>query len=935
MSIRKIGSYLILIVILTSFLPFHAVYAVPGLAQSTEDQFIQNLINNMDPDEKVGQLFLLSFQETDVGEDSQIYDLITNHHIGGVVLLRSNDNFTDEALVQQTHTMISAMQTNEWNDSQESFTDLSTRLVVKNNHIPLFVGISQEGNSYPYDNIINGVTQLPNQMAIGATWNLNNAQAVGKIMGQELSQMGFNLYFGPSLDVLDLPYVEGGDDLGTRTFGGDPYWVGQMGKAYVTGLHSGSNNKMAVIAKHFPGRGSSDRLPEEEVATVRKSLEQLKQIELAPFFTVTENSPGQMDTIDGLLMSHIRYQGFQGNIRATTRPVSFDQAAQEQLMSLPELRSWRNEGGVVISDNLGSLAVRKFFDPTGENFDPRQIARNAFLSGNDLLYFDLYVDTHDLDPYSTILRVLESFSLKYREDTAFAQKVDASLYRILKLKYRMYPNFDLDEILTDPDNLENIGNQQEIGSTIANEAAVLMSPDVQELSAIMPLPPQQNESIIFFTDQLSSQQCSTCSEQSVFSTNALRNAVLRLYGPEAGELVSASQMSSFSFELLNEYLTDPESNPTLDSTLRNANWVVFLFLKPNTETPKSMAMLNMLSTRTDLLENKKVIAFGFDSPYYLDATDISKLTAYYVLFSKTTTFVEAAARILFQEQNTMGALPVSVPGIGYNLIEATSPDPNQIIPVFFEFPFSTETNATGTPQARLIPEFELGETVAIRTGVIYDHNRNPVPDGTVVRFLFSSEGSGTSPQQMETTTINGIGRIAYRVQSTGIIDIRVTSDPALNSQVLNIEVPETEGAEATIVVLQTQQPTETDAPPTPTATIEPTAIPVINQDQMDVKPDVLDWVFMVIVIGLSTLAIFFGFKNQIPIRWVLRWALLALNGGVLAFTIISIQIALNAPWLEQIKTADMIAITFAGVLFGWLVGWAWYASNQWKVNRQR
>jgi hypothetical protein len=92
---------------------------------------------------------------------------------------------------------------------------------------------------------------------------------------------------------------------------------------------------------------------------------------------------------------------------------------------------------------------------------------------------------------------------------------------------------------------------------------------------------------------------------------------------------------------------------------------------------------------------------------------------------------------------------------------------------------------------------------------------------------------------------------------------------------------------------------------------------------------------MVIVIGLSTLAIFFGFKNQIPIRWVLRWALLALNGGVLAFTIISIQIALNAPWLEQIKTADMIAITFAGVLFGWLVGWAWYASNQWKVNRQR
>ncbi len=935
MSIRKIGSLLILMILLASFLPFHVVSALPGLVQSTEDQFIQNLINNMTPDEKVGQLFLLSFQGVDVGEESQIYDLITNHHIGGVVLSRSNDNFTDEALVQQTQAMISSMQTLEWNDAQQSFTDPSTRLIINDNHIPLFVGISQEGNSFPNDNLINGVTQLPNQMAIGATWNLNNAQDVGRIMGQELSLMGFNLYFGPSLDVLDLPYVEGGDDLGTRTFGGDPYWVGQMGKAYVTGLHSGSNNKMAVIAKHFPGRGSSDRLPEEEVATVRKSLEQLKQIELAPFFTVTANQPGQIDTIDGLLMSHIRYQGFQGNIRATTRPVSFDQAAQEQLMSLPEFRSWRNDGGVVISDNLGSLAVRKFFDPSGDNFDPRQIARNAFLSGNDLLYFDLYVDTHDLDPYSTILRVLESFSLKYREDTAFAQKVDASLKRILKLKYRMYPEFDLEEIITNPDNLDAIGNQQQIGSEIANEAAVLMSPDVQELSAILPIPPQRNESIVFFTDQRNSQQCSTCSEQSVFSTNALRNAVLRLYGPDAGELVSANQMASFSFEVLNEYLNEPDSNPTLDSTLRNANWVVFLFLKPDAETPKSMAMLNMLSNRTDLLTSKKVIAFGFDSPYYLDATDISKLTAYYVLFSKTTSFVEAAARILFQEQNTIGALPVSVPGIGYNLIEATSPDPNQIIPVFFEFPYSSATETTGIPQSNQIPEYELGETVAIRTGVIYDHNRNPVPDGTVVRFLFSSEGSGASPQQMETTTLNGIGRISYRVQSTGIIDIRATSDPALNSQVLNIEVPETEGAAATIVVLQTQQPVETEPPPTPTATVEPTSIPDIDPEQIVVKPDVLDWLIMLFIIGVGSAVIFFGFRNQIPIRWVLRWALLALNGGVLAFTFISIQIALKAQWLAEFKTADILAITFAGVLFGWLVGWAWYASNQWKVNQKR
>ena len=44
---------------------------------------------------------------------------------------------------------------------------------------------------------------------------------------------------------------------------------------------------MAVIVKHFPGLGGSDRPIEEEVATIRKSLDELQQVDLAPFFTVT------------------------------------------------------------------------------------------------------------------------------------------------------------------------------------------------------------------------------------------------------------------------------------------------------------------------------------------------------------------------------------------------------------------------------------------------------------------------------------------------------------------------------------------------------------------------------------------------------------------------------------------------------------------------
>ena len=59
-------------------------------------------------------------------------------------------------------------------------------------------------------------------------------------MGQELAALGFNLYLGLSLDVLTLPNTNLNADLNTRVFGGDPYWVGEMGRAYISGLHGGS-----------------------------------------------------------------------------------------------------------------------------------------------------------------------------------------------------------------------------------------------------------------------------------------------------------------------------------------------------------------------------------------------------------------------------------------------------------------------------------------------------------------------------------------------------------------------------------------------------------------------------------------------------------------------------------------------------------------------
>jgi beta-N-acetylhexosaminidase len=453
---------------------------IPAHAQTpTPPPGVSLILNSMTPEERVGQLFLVTFIGTDTSETSQIYSLVTQYHVGGVVLLAGNDNFAAPPdTVAQAHSLVNGIQQLEWDVSRNSVTGEMGEAGVNSVYVPLFVGIDQEGNGYPTDQILSGLTPLPSEMAIGATWNTELTRRVGEVRGSELAALGFNLYLGPSLDVLEVPAArEAGSDLGTRVFGGDPFWVGEMGRAYIAGLHSGSDNRLQVIAKHFPGVGGSDRLPEEEVSTVRKSLEQLKQIELAPFFAVTGNAGSPESTVDGLLVSHIRYQGFQGNIRATTRPISFDPQALSQILALPQFSTWQSAGGLIVSEDLGTRAVSEFYATGGGQFSARIAARDAFLAGNDMLYLGNIISKDFSDTFTTTTRVIEFFTQKYREDPAFAQRVDASVARILAVKLGMYETLTLSNVIVPASRLANVGSATETTFEVARSSATLISPD--------------------------------------------------------------------------------------------------------------------------------------------------------------------------------------------------------------------------------------------------------------------------------------------------------------------------------------------------------------------------------------------------------------------------------------------------------------------------
>ncbi|RPI27092.1 MAG: glycoside hydrolase family 3 protein [Chloroflexota bacterium] len=250
-------------VIMVILLPLAGGLAAPAQQTTTPQERARALLDSLTPEERVGQLFLVTFNGPEAGARTPIYDLVVNHHIGGVILKASNDNFlAHDQTIAFAHSLARQLQSNEYTNSQQPQSNQPGEASFTPAFIPLFIGLSQEGDGYPYDQILSaGMTQLPSQMAIGATWQPEMARQVGYVLGNELSALGFNLLLGPSLDVLESPYIEGKGDLGVRTFGGDPFWVGEMGRAYISGVHEGSEGEMAVIATHFPGYGSTDRLP--------------------------------------------------------------------------------------------------------------------------------------------------------------------------------------------------------------------------------------------------------------------------------------------------------------------------------------------------------------------------------------------------------------------------------------------------------------------------------------------------------------------------------------------------------------------------------------------------------------------------------------------------------------------------------------------------
>lgn len=930
----KSTRFLSLILILMLYLPGMAAPGSAGASPRTGagpvDQQVAALLETMTPKERVGQLMLVTFDGSTLNAETAINQLITAYNIGGVILRAENDNINGQIntprLVQSLTTGLQELAFEAAQATQDA--------PVPRPYVPLFVATRHDGNGQPGTEIAVGTTPLPSALSLGATWNPEWARITGSIAGSELSAMGVNLLLGPALDIVQRSQASRTFDLGVDTFGGEPFWVGQMAQAYITGVHTGSQGRVAVVARNFPGLGYADTHPDDEIPVVPRTVDELQAFDLVPYAAVTGQAPDNDSRADGIQCANIRYQG--DSIRAITRPVCIDEQAAGALLDLDAFAAWRDRG-LVISSALGSHAIRRFYNTTP--FPHRQVAREAFLAGNDLLVLDDFGPTPGSSQLQNVIDVIDYFAEQYQDDPVFRARINLSLTRVLRLKLSLYDgDISRQNVTTPPTDINSVGESSNEVYPIAQASTTLISPRRESLS----LPPGRSDDIVIFTDVRLVQQCSYCAAYPAISANALEVAIERMYGPYAGAQIRPEQVTSFSFSQLEAYLRGGLEGLSSDNSLFRTNqrigealvaseWIVLVMQDISPDVSASNVVRSFLESENALVERARIVIMAVGSPVYLSATEVSKLAAYYGLFSGTPPYIDAAARALFQETSFQGALPLSVPAVGYDIQAITEPDPAQTLRVLVESLDGAQVRRSASTTEAL--RMQIGQRVELQSAPILDHNGNIVPDGTPVEFRLAFVNENLQTRHY-TTTRQGVGRTTFTPNTTGQIQVSLSSRDAQRSTTL-----------ALVVSDRDQEASAGDASPDGSPGTPPAAVSAVSESgsasasaslpaasDQDADPRLLgvnDFMFSLFALAImGMLAFTAGISTTSTIHGGIRVVLGAVVGGLTGYIYYGLAGPGARELQRQVQHLAPILSTLAAGLVGMLAAW-------WMLRRTR
>lgn len=346
-----------------------------------KEEAINALVDDMTTEEKVAQLFITTPDDLlgsapifQAGEET--HDALEKTPIGGLIYLAQNLQSTE-----QVQTMLS--------NTQQYSLEITG--------IPMFLCLDEEGGTVTR---ISGRSQfnvpdIGDMADIGATGDTAAARSIGVQIGQYMSNLGFNLDLAPVADVLTNPE---NTVVKARSFGSNPITVSAMALALSEGLnHSGVYSTF----KHFPGHGATAADTHAGYAYTKKTLEELKQSELIPFYDCIE-ADAQF-----IMVSHISLPNVVGN----DTPASLSPMIIQDL-----LRKQMGYEGIVITDAIDMGAI-------AQKYSVADAAINSILAGSDIIL----MGSGFHDAYNAVLKAVQDGIIS-------KDRLDTSIHRILDVK---------------------------------------------------------------------------------------------------------------------------------------------------------------------------------------------------------------------------------------------------------------------------------------------------------------------------------------------------------------------------------------------------------------------------------------------------------------------------------------------------------------------
>ncbi|MBP1082324.1 glycoside hydrolase family 3 N-terminal domain-containing protein [Bacillus capparidis] len=459
-------------------------------AASEQLQNAKDIVSSMTLEEKIGQMLMPDFRSwKKAGETSasgltemngEVAGIVEKYHLGGVILFAENVVDTEQT-VRLTH----------------GFQQASPE-------IPLLMSIDQEGGIVTR---LQSGTNLPGNMALGATRNEKHAYTSGKIIGKELHSLGLNVNFSPVLDVNNNP---GNPVIGVRSYSSEPGLVAGLGIATMKGLQ---DENMSVTAKHFPGHGDTDTDSHYGLPHVSHDEKRLREVELYPFEQAINAG------VDVIMTAHVQFPAFDDTTYISKKdgqeimvPATLSKKVMTGL-----LREELGFDGLIVTDALNMKAI-------ADNFGQEEAVVMALQAGVDIALMPASVTS--LEEEYRLENVVETVKDAVSNGKIPIEQINQSVERILALKIErgIYTpdTSSIDEKVNNA--LETVGSKkhQKLEKKMAEDAVTVLKNEEKTL----PFKPKKNDRILIlapFEDQAEAM------ERSIRQIKKLRNSSIETY----------------------------------------------------------------------------------------------------------------------------------------------------------------------------------------------------------------------------------------------------------------------------------------------------------------------------------------------------------------------------------------------------------------------